>query len=247
LILAFLFLGVEIAVTIIEFHLVTLIALVTVPFGILTQTAFLSERAIGYVASVGVKLMAIAIIVSIGETIFAQFTVSASPTFDEDCGLLLSGLLLLVLALKVPSIASALISGGPQLSAGAALTGAASLAAGVGGAALAARMGAGLVEGSLAKAAGAAAAAGALPSGPGGGPSSRGGSDGDPAADPAAAAYSGEAPSDVAARARRVQALSEAAAQSVRRAMSEQDAAAEQAAMIHPPISEPEPDPGSEE
>jgi type IV secretion system protein TrbL len=179
LILAFLILGVEIAITIIEFHLVTLIALVTVPFGILTQTAFMSERAIGYVVSVGIKLMAIAIIVSIGETIFAQYTVSANPGIDEDCGLLLSGLLMLILALKVPSIAGALISGGPQLSAGGAVAGAAALAAGVGGAALAARMGAAaLAGGSVAKVAGAEAAAGALPGGPGGSGPSGGGSGG---------------------------------------------------------------------
>jgi len=179
LILAFLILGVEIAITIIEFHLVTLIALVTVPFGILTQTAFMSERAIGYVVSVGIKLMAIAIIVSIGETIFAQYTVSANPGIDEDCGLLLSGLLMLILALKVPSIAGALISGGPQLSAGGAVAGAAALAAGVGGAALAARMGAAaLAGGSVAKVAGAEAAAGALPGGPGGSEPSGGGSGG---------------------------------------------------------------------
>jgi type IV secretion system protein TrbL len=179
LILAFLVLGVEIAVTIIEFHLVTLIALVTVPFGILTQTAFLSERAIGYVASVGIKLMAIAIIVSIGETIFAQYTVSANPGLDEDCGLLLSGLLLLILALKVPPIAGALISGGPQLSAGATIAGAAGLAATVGGLALVGRMGAaGLAGGSLAKAAGAEAASGGALRGGGSTPAGGGGASG---------------------------------------------------------------------
>jgi len=179
LMLAFLILAVEIAVTIIEFHLVTLIALVTVPFGVLTQTAFLAERAIGYVASVGVKLMAIAIIVSIGETIFSQFTVSATPGWDEMGGLLLSAVLILTLALKVPAVAGALISGGPHLSAGSAVTGAAGLAATIGGLALMARMGAGAAFGA-AKVAGASAAGGAKPtspppSAPGGGPSGGGG------------------------------------------------------------------------
>lgn len=144
-ILAFLLLGIEIAVTIIEFHLVTLIAFVTVPFGILTQTAFLSERAIGYVISVGVKLMALALIVSIGEHIFASYTVSAEPDWNEDCGLLLSAICLVMLALKIPAVAGALISGGPQLSAGGAVSGAAGLAASVGGLALAGRMAAGAI------------------------------------------------------------------------------------------------------
>lgn len=140
IILAFLILAVEIAITIIEFHIVTLIAFVTVPFGILTQTAFLSERAIGYVVSVGLKLMALALIVSIGEDIFTSYTVSADPTWEESCGLLLAALVMVMLALKIPSIAAALISGGPQLSTGSAVSGAAGLAAAVGGVALAGRV-----------------------------------------------------------------------------------------------------------
>lgn len=51
--LAFIVLAIEVAVTIIEFHLVTLIAFVAVPFGVLTQTSFIAERAIGYVVSDG--------------------------------------------------------------------------------------------------------------------------------------------------------------------------------------------------
>lgn len=140
IILAFIILGVELAVTIIEFHIVTLIAFVTVPFGILAQTAFMSERAIGYVVSVGVKLMALALVVSIGETVFTTYTVSAQPSIQEECGLLLAAVVMLMLALKIPGIAGALISGGPQLSAGSSVAGAAALAAGVGGVALAGRM-----------------------------------------------------------------------------------------------------------
>jgi len=54
ILIAFVILAVEIVVTIIEFHIVTLVAFVTVPFGVLSQTSFMSERAIGYVVSVGV-------------------------------------------------------------------------------------------------------------------------------------------------------------------------------------------------
>ncbi len=170
IILAFLILGIEITVTIIEFHIVTLIAFVTVPFGILTQTAFMSERAIGYVVSVGAKLMAIGLIVSIGEQIFTTYTVSADPTWQEDCGLLLAAICMVMLALKIPAIAGALISGGPQLNAGSAVAGAAGLAAGVGGLALAGRMAAGAVAaGAGARAASAVAASNVPPPGRGGG------------------------------------------------------------------------------
>lgn len=162
IIIAFVILAVEIAITIIEFHLVTLIALVIVPFGILTQTAFLSERAIGYVMSVGLKLMALALIISIGEQIFTSYTVSPDPSWEECCGLLLAAVVMVMLALKIPSIAAALISGGPQLSAGSAVAGAAAVAAGVGGLALAGRM-AGLAGAGAGAKAGQALSAASVP------------------------------------------------------------------------------------
>ncbi|AZS19161.1 P-type conjugative transfer protein TrbL [Caulobacter sp. FWC26] len=174
-ILAFMVLAVEIAVTIVEFYIVTLIGFVTVPFGILTQTAFMSERAIGYVVSVGAKVMALALVVSIGEQIFAGYTVSAEPTWAESCGLLLAALLIVMLAFKVPAIAAAQITGGPQLSAGSAAAGAVGLAATIGGLALAGRwaMGAGAAAGSTS----AARSASRLPSAgaTGGGGASGGG------------------------------------------------------------------------
>lgn len=174
LIIAFIVLGVEVAVTIIEFHVVTLVAFVTVPFGVLAQTAFMSERAIGYVASVGVKLMALALVVSIGESVFKTYVVSTDPTVNELCGLLLASVLMVMLALKIPGIAGALISGGPQLSTGSALAGAAGVAAGVGGAALGGRMAASGAAGAFRKVGAATAAAGALPGGRGGEGSSSG-------------------------------------------------------------------------
>lgn len=176
ILLAFIVLAIEIAITIIEFHLVTLIAFVTVPFGVLTQTSFLAERAIGYVVSVGLKFMALGVILGIGLNIFNTYTLSPEPTVPEECGLLLAAVFLMMLALKIPSIAGALISGGPQLNAGGALMGAAGVAAGAAGVALAGRAIGGAVAGGWAaggeKVAAARAASGGLGSGgasPGGG------------------------------------------------------------------------------
>jgi type IV secretion system protein TrbL len=163
--IAFVLLAIEVTVVVIEFHIVTLIAFVTIPFGILTQTSFLSERAIGYVASVGIKLMALAIVISIGANIFNAYTVSTDPTIYEEVGLLLSAVVLLMLALKIPAIAGALISGGPQLNAGSAVMGAAGVAAGVAGVGLAARMAGGAVAAGAQRVTAARAAAGAIPAG----------------------------------------------------------------------------------
>jgi type IV secretion system protein TrbL len=167
ILIAFVILAVEIVVTIIEFHIVTLVAFVTVPFGVLTQTSFMSERAIGYVVSVGIKLMALAIVVSLGTTVFDNYTVSPDPGIGEDVGLLLAAVVMVMLALKIPSIAAALISGGPQLNAGGAVMGAAGVAAGVAGGALAMRALGGAVAGGWAaggaQVAAARSAAGAIP------------------------------------------------------------------------------------
>jgi len=184
ILIAFVILAVEIAVTIIEFHIVTLVAFVTVPFGVLSQTAFMSERAIGYVVSVGIKLMALAIVVSLGTTVFDTYTVSSDPGIGEDVGLLLGAVLMVMLALKIPSIAAALISGGPQLNAGSAVMGAAGVAAGVAGVALAARAAGGAIAGAMASGGGDVAAArsasGAIPPG-GGSPPAGGNGSGGPA------------------------------------------------------------------
>jgi type IV secretion system protein TrbL len=179
ILIAFVILAVEIVVTIIEFHIVTLVAFVTVPFGVLSQTAFMSERAIGYVVSVGIKLMALAIVVSLGTTVFNNYTVSSDPGIGEDVGLLLGAVLMVMLALKIPAIAAALISGGPQLNAGSAVMGAAGVAAGVAGVALAGRAAGGAIGAALGAGGGdvaaARSAAGAIPSGGGSTPPAGGG------------------------------------------------------------------------
>ncbi len=177
ILIAFVILAVEIVVTIIEFHIVTLVAFVTIPFGVLSQTSFMSERAIGYVVSVGIKLMALAVVVSLGTTVFDSYTVSADPGIGEDVGLLLAAVVMVMLALKIPAIAGALISGGPQLNAGGALMGAAGVAAGVAGGALAARaLGGAIAGGATAggQVSAARSAAGALSSGGGSPPSGAG-------------------------------------------------------------------------
>lgn len=181
ILLAFIILAIEIAVTIIEFYIVTLIAFVVVPFGVLSQTSFLAEKAIGYVVSVGFKFMALAVIAGVGINIFETYTLSPQPTVAEEAGLLLSAIFLMMLSLKVPAIAGAMISGGPQLNTGGALMGAAGVAAGAAGVGLAARAAGGAVAGGWAaggeKIAAARAASGSVNSG-GPRPSGGGGSSG---------------------------------------------------------------------
>jgi type IV secretion system protein TrbL len=165
--LAFFILAIQLFVTLIEFKLTTLAGFVLIPFGLFGKTAFMAERVLGNVVSSGIKVLVLAVIIGIGSTLFSQFTAGfggATPTIDDAMAIVLAALSLLGLGIFGPGIASGLVSGGPQLGAGAAVgtglaVGGAALAAG-GAAGLAVKGGAAAMSGGAAAVRGGAAAAG---------------------------------------------------------------------------------------
>ena len=138
-IVCFFTLAVQLFITLIEFKLTTLAGFVLVPFALWNKTAFLAEKVLGNVVSSGVKVLVLAVIVGIGTGLFAEFQVHPDePSIDHALVVVLASLALLALGIFGPGIATGLISGGPQLGAGAmvgAALGTAGLAAGVGAAA----------------------------------------------------------------------------------------------------------------
>ncbi|WP_375207665.1 P-type conjugative transfer protein TrbL [Hyphococcus sp.] len=138
---AFFILAIQLFVTIIEFKLTTLAGFVLVPFALWNKTSFLAERVLGNVIASGVKLMVLAIIIGIGATIFGAVTSTFTPgsvTLEQAASTILGSLSLLALGIFGPGIATGLVSGAPQLGAGAAVaTAAGAGAAIVGGGALA--------------------------------------------------------------------------------------------------------------
>lgn len=120
--LAFAVLALQIIVSLVEFKIVTLGGFVLLPFGIWNKSAFLAERPLGYVVSSGLKVLALAIVISGAQTIFDQLQPSANPDIYEALTILVAALLLAMLALFIPNLASALVTGGPALGAGAAIT-----------------------------------------------------------------------------------------------------------------------------
>ena len=167
-VLAFFILAIQLFVTLIEFKLVTLAGFVLIPFGLFGKTAFMAEKVLGNVVSSGIKVLVLAVIIGIGSTLFSQFTAGfggATPTIDEAMAIVLAALSLLGLGIFGPGIANGIVSGGPQLGAGAAVgTGLAVAGAGVaagGGAMLAAKGGAAALSGGTAAVRGGATAAGA--------------------------------------------------------------------------------------
>ncbi len=107
--LSFFILAIQLFVTLIEFKLTTLAGFVLVPFGLFGKTAFLAERVLGNVVSSGVKVLVLAVIIGIGSTLFAQFTVgfgANQPTIDEAMSIVLAALALLALGIFGPGIAN---------------------------------------------------------------------------------------------------------------------------------------------
>ena len=122
--LAFFILAIQLFITLIEFKLTTLAGFVLIPFGLFGKTAFLAERVLGNVVSSGVKVLVLAVIIGIGSSLFGEFTAGFGgdqPNIEEAMAIVLAALSLLGLGIFGPGIANGLISGGPQLSMGAAV------------------------------------------------------------------------------------------------------------------------------
>lgn len=121
-VISFFILAIQLFVTLVEFKLTTLAGFVLVPFALWNKTAFLAEKVLGNVVSSGVKVLVLAVIVGIGSTIFGQFQTPAGtdPSLNHALALMLASLTMLSLGIFGPGIATGLVSGAPQLGAGAA-------------------------------------------------------------------------------------------------------------------------------
>ena len=166
-VLSFFVLAIQLFIVLLEFKLTTLAGFVLIPFALFNKTAFLAEKVLGNVVASGVKILVLAVIVGIGSTLFSQFTQgfgSNQPTIEDALSIMLGALALFGLGIFGPSIATGLVSGAPQLGAGAAVGTGLAVAgtAMMGGAAfgLAARGGAAALSGTAAAARGASAFAG---------------------------------------------------------------------------------------
>ncbi|MFS3135622.1 P-type conjugative transfer protein TrbL [Gluconacetobacter sacchari] len=165
--IAFFILAVQLFVTLIEFKLTTLAGFILIPFALFNKTAFLAEKVLGNIVASGVKVMVLAVIVGIGTGLFSQFTqtyAGGQPTIEQALSVVLAALAMLGLGIFGPGIATGLVSGAPQLGAGAAVgTGlavAGTAMAGAGALGLAGRGAMAAASGTAASARGGAAMAG---------------------------------------------------------------------------------------
>lgn len=171
--IAYFWLALEIVVATIEFHIVILMGFCALPFGVLDRTSSHAERVLAYVISAGFKVMALGIVIGLGQGFLTNYQITYTPGvlpgLDQMAGLGLGILVVLMLAISAPKYAQGLIAGGTSTGIGS-LAGAAGLAVGTGlaiaGGAKAAIGAASSVAGGLSGAAAAAGATGGGASGP---------------------------------------------------------------------------------
>ena len=122
--LSFFILSVQLFITILEFKLTSLAGFILVPFALWNKTTFLAERVLGNVVTSGIKLMVLAIIVGIGSTAFSAMTSvfdAGDVTLEQALSAVLASVALFGLGIFGPGVAAGLITGAPQLGAGAAV------------------------------------------------------------------------------------------------------------------------------
>jgi type IV secretion system protein TrbL len=117
IVLAFFVMAIQVFITLLEFYLVSALALVLVPFGVYRHTAFLAERAFGMILAFGIKLMVLACITSAMLPVLVTLNLPADPSFKDILSLLLASLALAMLTWHAPSIAAGMMAGAPSLTA----------------------------------------------------------------------------------------------------------------------------------
>jgi type IV secretion system protein TrbL len=115
---AYLFMAIQAFVAVLEYYLITAVAGVLVPWGILPQTKFLADKAIVAVVSAGIKLMVLAFIIAVANPVLSSIHFAGPEIkLNELWSVLLTSCAIAFLAWHAPSLAAGLTAGSPALGA----------------------------------------------------------------------------------------------------------------------------------
>lgn len=113
---AFVAMGFQIFLAVIEFYIVTSLAIILIPFLIVKSTNFMGFRAINGIISNCIKLMVLAFIASLASPVLQELTFSTDqPTLRESVSLAVGALAIALLMWRAPAIAMAFIGGSTGL------------------------------------------------------------------------------------------------------------------------------------
>ncbi len=118
---AFFVITIQVALAVLTFKFGSLASFVLVPFGVLSKTAFIAERPLGWVVGSGIRLMVLTLVLGIANGIFTNLAPASGSTVTiyEALTIALAALLLMMFSLTATRLATDLVIGGPSLGAGA--------------------------------------------------------------------------------------------------------------------------------
>ena len=126
----YLLMAINVFLAVLEYYLFAAVVGILMPFGLLSSTKFLAEKAIGAVVASGVKLMVLSFLIAVIEPVVRGLHFAGDEiAMNELWAMFLTICALLLLCWKAPHLASSLLAGSPSL-AGQDVTSPALLAAG---------------------------------------------------------------------------------------------------------------------
>ena len=115
---AFFVIALQAALSILLFKLGSLVTFVLVPFSLLNRTAFIAERPLGWLIAASVRIMLLAIVIGLGETIWYRFLLTSTEISTRTAlQIALAAILFMLLALISSRMASDLAMGTARLGA----------------------------------------------------------------------------------------------------------------------------------
>lgn len=116
--LSFLFVAMQLLVTLIESYIAIGAGVILLGFGGSRWTTDFATKYLQYAVSTGVKLMLLYLIVGVGQTLFDHVLLDPNELMQSCFIALGSAVVYAYLAIQIPAIATAMISGTPSLTAG---------------------------------------------------------------------------------------------------------------------------------
>jgi type IV secretion system protein TrbL len=107
ILLVFGLMGIQIVLQIVGFYLVTLTALVFIPFGVFNPASALFSKAVQAVLKAGVRVMALVIVIGLTITVLSSFElekIQSLQQINQPLGIFFIGLLFLFFAFKLPTL-----------------------------------------------------------------------------------------------------------------------------------------------
>lgn len=116
----FLVAGIRVLMTTLEFHIMTALIVIMLPFAVLRTTSFVAERAFAIVVSLSVKMMVTLFILTLVDAILLEVPQMTAGKLDWPTvvSYLVTGILIPILLWVAPNLAAGLMSGNPTLNAG---------------------------------------------------------------------------------------------------------------------------------